>query len=94
MHKFRDKGDASQYFIREWQKLSGNFKPANVKKYCRYFELSDDNSRLYSTLRKKSCKMLCINDTNTAIDFNKVQRELVTSFNKIFPAKSSYELSV
>ena len=32
MHKFRDKEDASQYLIREWQKLSGNFKPANVKK--------------------------------------------------------------
>lgn len=94
MHKFRDKGDVSQYFIREWQKLSGNFKPANVRRYCRYFELSDNNSRLYSALRKKSCKMLCINDANTAIDFNKIQRELVTCFNEIFPAKSSYELNV
>ncbi|MDE6616417.1 MAG: Stealth CR1 domain-containing protein, partial [Lachnospiraceae bacterium] len=65
MHKFRDKEDASQYLIREWQKLSGNFKPANVKKLCRYFELGNDNRKLYNTLMKKTCKMVCINDANT-----------------------------
>ncbi|MCI8749403.1 MAG: capsular biosynthesis protein [Lachnospiraceae bacterium] len=92
MHKFRDKEDASQYLIREWQKLSGNFKPANVKKLCRYFELGNDNRKLYNTLMKKTCKMVCINDANTAIDFNKVQQELATCFNSIFPVKSSYEL--
>ena len=92
MHKFRDKEDASQYLIREWQKLSGNFQPANVKKLCRYFELGNDNRKLYNTLMKKTCKMVCINDANTAIDFNKVQQELATCFNSIFPVKSSYEL--
>lgn len=92
MHKFRDKGDASQYLIREWQKLSGNFHPANVKKSCRYFELGNDNSRLYNVLKKKNCKMVCINDANTAIDFNKVKQELITCFSSIFPVKSSYEL--
>lgn len=92
MHKFRDKEDASQYLIREWQKLSGNFKPANVKKLCRYFELGNDNRKLYNTLMKKTYKMVCINDANTAIDFNKIKQELATCFNSIFPVKSSYEL--
>lgn len=91
-HKFRDKNDASQYFIREWQKLSGKFVPSNVKKLCRYFEITKDNHRLYNTLRRSSCKMLCINDTNSAIDFNKVKHELIMCFNSIFPDKSSYEL--
>lgn len=92
MHKFRDKDDASQYFIREWQKLSGHFYPANVKKLCRYFELGNDNKKLYNTLMKQSCKMACINDANTAIYFNKVQQELAICFKSIFPVKSSYEL--
>ncbi len=69
-----------------------NFKPANVKKMCRYFELGNDNKKLYNTLMKKACKMVCINDANTAIDFNKVQQELATCFSSIFPVKSSYEL--
>ena len=92
MHKFRDKDDASQYFIREWQKLSGHFHPANVKKLCRYFELGNDNRKLYNTLMKQSCKMACINDANTAIYVNKVKRELAICFKSIFPVKSSYEL--
>lgn len=90
-HKFRSRDDVNQYLIREWQKLSGNFKPANVKKNCPYFELKNDNSRLYDGIRKRAYKMVCINDANVSIDFEKIKSELLDSFEIIFPEKSSFE---
>lgn len=38
-HPFRHKEDISQYVLREYQKLSGNFVPKNIHKFCRYFNL-------------------------------------------------------
>ena len=34
-HPFRHKEDISQYVLREYQKLSGNFVPKNIHKFCR-----------------------------------------------------------
>lgn len=91
-HRFRSKEDINQYLMREWQKLSGNFSPSNVKKLCRYFEAGKDNSLLYNTLRKRSCKMLCINDANEVVDFERTKQEILECFDSILPVKSSFEL--
>lgn len=90
-HKFRSKQDISQYLFREWQKLSGNFVPANVKKYCSYFELDEDNHELFKALKKHSAKMVCINDANVEIDFERAKKNLVENFEQILPEKSSFE---
>ncbi len=90
-HKFRNTGDVNQYLIREWQKLSNMFKPANVKKGFRYFEPSDDNEKLYETVKKRACKTICINDADRAVDFEGVKRELIKCFEHAFPRKSSFE---
>ena len=90
-HKFRSKQDVSQYLFREWQKLSGNFVPANVKKYCSYFELDEENHKLFEALKKHSSKMVCINDANVEIDFESVKDSLVKNFEQVLPEKSSFE---
>lgn len=90
-HKFRSKQDVSQYLFREWQKLSGNFVPANVKKYCSYFELGKENHKLFEALKKHSSKMVCINDANVEIPFERVKKSLVETFEQVLPEKSSFE---
>lgn len=90
-HRFRSKDDAVIYLMRDWQKLSGNFVPANIRKDFRYFELSDDNSELYSALRKRNKKTICINDANEKLDFERTKRELRTVFDEILPERSQFE---
>ena len=90
-HRFRSKDDVTDYLLRDWQKLSGNFIPANIRKDFRYFELSDDNSELYSALRKRNKKTICINDANEKLDFERTKRELRAVFDEILPERSQFE---
>lgn len=93
MHRFRSKDDLTDYLVRDWQKLSGNFSPANLQKDFSYFELSDDNSALCDALRKRRKKIICINDANEKLDFERTKAELTAVFEEILPEKSSFEKS-
>lgn len=93
-HRFRSKEDLTHFLFREWQKLSGNFHARNMQKDFAYFELSEDNRRLYQAITKQSKKILCINDANRRIDFDKTKQELRNAFEAILPEKSSFEKSV
>lgn len=53
-HRFRSKEDVSQYLLREWQKLTGNFCPRNITREFSYFNVRTDNPGL--TVRSKSGK--------------------------------------
>lgn len=90
-HPFRHKEDISQYVLREYQKLSGEFIPKNVEKTCRYYELATNNDKLYRTVAERREKIICINDANCEIDFDKIKRELNNAFEIAFPEKSAYE---
>lgn len=93
-HRFRDKGDLSIYLFRDWQKLTGNFHAQNLLKDFSYFDLSEDNHKLYQTIKGQKKKMICINDANTQIDFERTKNELLEAFRVILPRKSSFEISV
>jgi hypothetical protein len=90
-HSFRHKEDISQYVLREYQKLSGEFIPKNVEKTCRYYELATNNDKLYRTVAERREKIICINDANCEIDFDRTKRELNNAFEIAFPEKSAYE---
>lgn len=90
-HRFRNKDDLTDYLLRDWQKLSGNFVAVNLLKDFEYFELSNDNAKLYSALKKHKKKIICINDANEKIDFEHTKRELLEVFEEILPEKSSFE---
>ena len=57
-HPFRHKEDISQYVLREYQKLSGNFVPKNIHKFCRYFNLQPENPELVKTITKQKSASL------------------------------------
>lgn len=90
-HPLRSREDVSQYLLREWQKLSGNFVPANICKNQHYYELSEDNQALLKAIKNRRYKILCINDANVKLDYERVKAELKDAFETIFPKPSSFE---
>lgn len=90
-HPYRSKDDVTQYLFREWAKQKGEFIPFNLHQIFQYFELSDDNEKLYTYLKKHPKKTTCINDTSKPIHFEKVKKELIPVMDAMFAEKSSFE---
>lgn len=77
--------DVSQYVLREYQKLSGEFVPENVQKICGYYDAEQTNDRLVRSILRQKKKIICINDSNHEIDFEKVKKEINQAFEQVFP---------
>lgn len=93
-HRFRTKSDVTDYLFRDWQKLTGNFYARNIRKDLMYFTLSGDNHRLCRAIEKRKKKIICINDANEEIDFDRAREELRTAFDAILPERSGFEKTV
>lgn len=91
-HAFRHKEDVSQYVLREYQKLQGDFVPQNVQKLCGYFNVENQNLKLIKTIEKHKIPMVCVNDSNYAIDFEKVQKEINGALEQRLSRKSLFEM--
>ena len=90
-HPFRHKEDVNQYVLREYQKLSGEFVPGNIRRLCGYYDIEETNDRLVHTITGQKRKMICINDSNHKIDFEKAKQEINKALAQIFPEKSTFE---
>ena len=90
-HRFRSKEDVSQCLFREWAKLSGRFVPYNSHKDLAYFNLGENDDKLYDVIKKKKRLFLCVNDSNKVIDFEDTKEKLIEAFQAAFPNKSSFE---
>ena len=55
-HPFRHKEDISQYVLREYQKLSGDFIPRNIQKLNGYYEISNENETLLQAIKGQKKK--------------------------------------
>ncbi len=89
--KFRDREHVTQYAVREWQKLSRNFVPTNIHRDFQYFDVADSNRRLTKTIGAQKKRLICINDANDKIDFERARQEINGAFEEILPEKSSFE---
>lgn len=89
-NKFRDKTDTTQYLFRYYQLLSGNFVP-RTHKFGAHFNLQNDNSKIVAHIIKQKTNLICINDSDPNLDFEKVRDEINSAFEKILPEKSSFE---
>ncbi|WP_196594382.1 stealth family protein [Pectinatus sottacetonis] len=92
-NKFRSRNDVDQWLIRYWQLVKGDFTPIGRHAKGRVFEIYgqiSDNNDLYKTIENQSMPMICIND-NDNIDFAGIKKQIIASFNKILPEKSSFE---
>lgn len=91
-NRFRSINDMSQYTFRFYQMLSGNFIPRSFH-YGKRVSLNNDtknNSKIFNYIKNQKYKMICINDGKID-DFFSLKNELISSFEKILPDKSSFE---
>ena len=77
--------------LREYQKLSGDFFPENIQKFCGYYDVEETNEKLIQTIIGHKKKMICINDSNHEIDFEKAKKEINNALDQILPEKSEFE---
>lgn len=73
---------------RNW---TGYFTAENVCRSFRYFNAASDNKKLVSVIKKQKADIICINDANTAIDFERAKTQINTAFSALFPEPSSFE---
>ena len=90
-NKFRGKNDVNQYLFRYWNLCKGDFYPQYP--IGRYITLASNEERLLKEMRNPRNKVLTINDSVYAGDFEKKMEALDAEFRKFYPQKSSYELS-
>ena len=88
-HKFRDSRDISQFAVRFWQLLSGDFHPYNWHRAGKAFTAGDAPAAAES-IRLKKYKMLCINDSGEC-DFETARQTVNCAFEAVLPQKSSFE---
>ena len=91
-NRFRSKDDVSLWCVRDWQLLSGEFSPN--KPIGRMFSTASmsQNNELIDYLTKQMGKVICLNDSENEIDFEKHKQMIIEAFEKILPEKSSFEL--
>lgn len=89
-NKFRTKEDITSYLVREMQMLEGKFFPRS-NKFGKYMIVSNNNSNILKALEKQKYKVVCINDQDEDIDFEKAKQEINSCFEKLLPDKSSFE---
>jgi len=91
-HKFRSELDVSQYLIRQWQLCSNTFEPKRFK-MSKGYTITNSADDVCNHIRRQKSKLLCINDSDKISneDFELFKKEVVASFEKILPEKSSFE---
>lgn len=89
-NRFRENNDITHWVFRYWNICENKFIPRNHK-IGKYFDVSNNNQKICSTIKGKKCKLICINDSSTDFDFEQAKREINASFETKFPEKSSFE---
>ena len=89
-NRFRDRSDLSTFLIRYIELLEGDFVPRKHNFGIRR-GLGKNNSDIYIIIEKQKYNVLCINDDDINLEFEKIQKELKNSFEKILPDKCSFE---
>lgn len=87
--KFRSYYDISQYLMRYWNLVEGNFIPS--KDIGKAFNIGKDIEEIKSVIEKQKYKVACFNDSIEDINFEYCKDQIINSFEKILPEKSQFE---
>ena len=71
--------------------LEGDFYPRKSS-FGKIFEISNNNKELISFIENQKSKVICLNDTDKNIDFEKSKKDINKAFEKILGEKSSFEI--
>lgn len=92
LRKFRHDLDVNQYIFRNWQLVNNNFHPVNkhlLGDFCLVGKTPFNE--VLSKLNSSKKPIICLNDHDSE-DLDYVIEQLISSFEKIFPNKSSFEI--
>ena len=84
-HRFRNKSDVHQWLMEWWQVMAGNFHPRSPK--FSGFYGKPDPRRLIHDIKRKTHKLICINDISP--DALELVRQ---AYEEVFPDKSAFEV--
>ncbi len=88
-NRFRSMSDYSHILMKAWQICKGQFVPRSMS-WGRDFELGIDEGYC-EAVENGSYRCVCINDSDTSIDFERTRAKLQESFERLLPEPSSYE---
>ncbi|MDO4379076.1 MAG: Stealth CR1 domain-containing protein [Erysipelotrichia bacterium] len=94
LNKFRSILDVNQWVVNWYQMCQGKFSVKNQKYFGRYYNLEKDNSDLINYIRDSKADIVCINDTNKYLDFEKATAELQTVFSEKLNTQCTFEKQV
>lgn len=89
-NRFRSKDDINIWLIRYFQLLDKMFVPRDFK-LGKFFAVSRNNQEIVDTIKKQKYKMICINDSDKNINFDRCKDEINSAFDYILPDKSTFE---
>ncbi len=88
-YRFRNNSETINHWIFQyWQFALGKFIPRNPN-IGRFFKINDND--LLISITNNKYKMICINDFECEMNYEKRKKQLIESFEKILPDKSSFE---
>ena len=89
-NRFRTSEDVNQWVMLWWQVASGSFSPAIIDNKT---DMADDKhiKEICKDIMEQRLDMICINDPEGYIDFEKLSVEIQKAFETILPDKSSFE---
>lgn len=88
-HKFRSKDDVNQYILKNWQFCKGNFIPSKLD--FKFVKIKSDYKNVCKMIENQKHKIICINDVEGIENFEEIKENLIKSFEKVLPEKSTFE---
>ncbi len=91
-NRFRCQSDLTHWLMKSWQICEGNFVPRSTH-WGRHYELWEDRVEVICRdLEQKKYHVVCLNDSKTDIEFNRIRNKLMKSFEYLLPVRSKFEL--
>ena len=90
-HRFRSNDDVNQWLVLWWQVASGMFSPYMIDNFVE--DITEDTiGKILDIIIYQKHDMVCINDSSTTANFEKLSEELKLAFERILPEKSEFEM--
>jgi len=89
--RFRELSNVNPFVLTWWAICAGEFMPASMKGYGRYFAHTDENlAEIVQAVSRGTDAMLCLNDGELS-DFEADKASLIAAFDAKLPVPSEFE---
>lgn len=90
-HRFRSPKDYTLELFKTWQICQSNFMPYNTYNDTKMFPLVFRSGKAIRAVRDQSYSLVCLNDSEYIMNFEKTMQGIQAAFESILAEKSSFE---